>query len=89
MYESKLKMVFIGIEGSFYVSDKERFPEYYREDQDCFLHEIGHAMDDILGKRTIGHNISELKEIPFFMKSEPFPDKPDRKIKGYFNSNML
>jgi hypothetical protein len=67
MYEAGLRKVFIGIEGSYYPTDKERFPQWYREHRDIFLHELGHDMDDILGESVYGHSVSELKIIPSLM----------------------
>jgi Pro-Pro endopeptidase len=88
MYLGDEKIVFIGIDGSYYATDKERFPDLWKPERDIFLHELGHALDDSIGDVIFGNSISKLKEIPGLMKTEPFPDRPGSKIKGYYNSHV-
>lgn len=81
MYEEGLRKVFIGIEGSYYSTDKEKFPQWYIEHRDIFLHELGHAMDDILGESVYGYSVSKLKIIHSLTIKEPFK-------KNYYNRHV-
>ena len=76
IYKSDLKKIFIGLYG-----------DYYLKNRDIFLHELGHAFDDIIGYNVYGHPISELLEIQNIIETEPFEDLPNQKIKGYYNKH--
>ncbi len=85
MHDSNNNKIFIGIEGDYYATNKEKYPEYYKENRDVFMHELGHVLDDAIGKYLYKHSISKLKDITKIIKEEPFADKPEQKLKGYYN----
>jgi len=70
MYAVDEKIVFVSKTITYYDNGKK----ITYNGRDIFLHEVGHAIDHLIGDYLYGQDISSLREIRRLVKKEPFND---------------